>query len=43
MSKRCHESQAVTAFLFFNFFFYIGSAVLTVMGGGSGMRRGGKF
>jgi len=43
MGKRCHESQAVTAFLFFNFFFYIGSAVLTVMGGGSGMRRGGKF
>jgi len=36
MSKRCHSSQAVTAFIWFNFAFYVATTVLTVLDSGSG-------
>ncbi|KAI9786374.1 MAG: hypothetical protein M1816_008035 [Peltula sp. TS41687] len=53
MGKRCHEAQAVTAFLWFGFLTYLASAILSGMGslggrtnmrsggGGGGLRRGG--
>ena len=47
-SKRCHEAQAVTAFLWFGFATFLGSLVFSALGarGGStsirgGIRRGG--
>ncbi|KAI9823177.1 MAG: hypothetical protein M1832_002620 [Thelocarpon impressellum] len=42
--KRCHEAQAVTAFLWFGFISYLASTVLSALsarGSGSGMSRGG--
>jgi len=47
-SKRCHEGQAVCAFLWFGFASYLGSLVISAMGsqsGGTGMSsrfRGGN-
>jgi len=42
-SKRCHEAQAVTAFLWFGFAAFMGSLVFSVLGlrGGSTSIRGG--
>ena len=46
-TKKCHEAQAVTAFLWFGFATFLGSLVfsgLAARGGGStggGIRRGG--
>lgn len=42
--KRCHEAQAVTAFLWFAFVAYLASAILSGMaslGGGTNLRSGG--
>lgn len=43
MTKRCRESQASTAFLWFGFFTYLASLVFSAMGarGGVNMRVGG--
>lgn len=49
MGKRCHELQASDAFFWFLFASYVGSLILSVLGGtgggmssrGGGMRRGG--
>ncbi|KAI9806734.1 MAG: hypothetical protein M1825_006191 [Sarcosagium campestre] len=44
MTKRCHEAQAVTAFLWFGFLTYVASAVfsgLSAGGTGSGLRPRG--
>ena len=43
-AKRCHEAQAVTAFLWFGFVTYLGSAVfsgLSTGGTGTSLRSGG--
>ncbi|KAL8686158.1 MAG: hypothetical protein Q9218_007306 [Villophora microphyllina] len=42
-SKRCHEAQAVTAFLWFGFLAWLATLVLSALasrGGSSGLRRG---
>ncbi|KAG0652992.1 hypothetical protein D0Z07_0258 [Hyphodiscus hymeniophilus] len=42
MGKRCHELQASCAFFWFMFVGFLGSAIVGLMGGGSGFsRRGG--
>jgi hypothetical protein len=43
-TKRCHEGQAVTAFLWFLFATYLGSLIYGFMSGGSGTvnMRGGR-
>ena len=37
MTKRCHEAQAVTAFLWFALIAYIVSLITDLIGGGRGM------
>lgn len=43
MNKRCHEAQAVTAFLWFGFIAYLASAILSAIASRSGasLRSGG--
>jgi len=53
MNKRCHEAQAVTAFLWFGFLAFAASAVLSglqgrgsgvnMRGGAGGIRKGGPM